>query len=153
MLGLVVFSALLAPALTLAAPGQAASDPCAAIAGQTFADPALVISCQKSFPFSEKLRQNVMTVVSRYALWLVVISYGVDHNLSVFNFYTFEEFYLNSPPPFQESTSNINATLKKLSTEKFAVRYSAPINPTHIVDMFKRRTTTLISPSTTSRRR
>ena len=74
MLGLVVFSALLAPALTLAAPGQAASDPCAAIAGQTFADPALVIACQKSFPFSEKLRQNVMTVVSLF--FVVVLWYS-----------------------------------------------------------------------------
>ncbi|KZV63396.1 hypothetical protein PENSPDRAFT_669711 [Peniophora sp. CONT] len=106
MLGLAIFGALLAPTLTLAVPGQTASDPCATIAGQTFADPALVIACQKSFAFNETLRRNVMTVVS-----------------DVFNFYTFEEFYLKSPPPFQESTSNINQTLKQLSTERFATDY------------------------------
>ncbi|VDB83219.1 unnamed protein product [Peniophora sp. CBMAI 1063] len=106
MLGQAFVGALLAAALATAAPGPAAADPCAAVAGQTFADPATVIACQKSFPFNETLRQNVMTVVS-----------------NVFNFYTFEEYYLKSPPPFQESTVNINQTLKKLSTEKFATDY------------------------------
>ncbi|KZV63402.1 hypothetical protein PENSPDRAFT_211766 [Peniophora sp. CONT] len=106
MLGLAIFSALLASSLTLAAPDQGVSDPCTAIAGLNFTDPALVIVCQKSFPFNETLRQNVMSVVS-----------------NVFNFYTFEEFYLRSPPPFQESTANINQTLKELSTETFATDY------------------------------
>lgn len=91
--------------LALGAPSPAA-DPCAEIAGLTFTLPALALACEKSFPFNETLRQNVLTTVSR-----------------VFDFYTFEDYYLNSPPPFQESTINIRAELSKLNTTKFAVRF------------------------------
>jgi len=44
------------------------------------------------------------------------------HHDSVFDFYTFEDYYLDSPPPFQESTINIRDALKQLSTQAFAVR-------------------------------
>lgn len=71
MLGLTIVGALLAPALTLAAPSPTVSDPCAEIAGLAYADPALVIACQKSFAFNETLRQNVMTVVSKCVLYLL----------------------------------------------------------------------------------
>ncbi|KAI0267449.1 hypothetical protein BC834DRAFT_78050 [Gloeopeniophorella convolvens] len=84
----------------------AASDPCVKVAGLTFADPAEVIACQKSFPFNETLRQNVLSVVSR-----------------VFDFYTFEDFYLNSPPPFQESTTNIRAELARINATKYPTDY------------------------------
>jgi hypothetical protein len=60
MLGL-TFGAL----LLLAARAAIASDPCTKIAGKTFVAPADAIACQKSFPFNETLRQNVMAVVSR----------------------------------------------------------------------------------------
>jgi len=80
-------------------------DPCIKIAGLSFVDPADAIACQKSFPFDEELRQNVMTVVSR-----------------VFNFFTFEDFCLNSPPPFQESTKNIRAEIARINSTKYAVR-------------------------------
>ena len=72
----------------LLATATATSDPlaCVKVAGLQIADPADAIACQKSFPFNETLRQNVFSVVSR-----------------VFDFYTFEDFYLNSPSPFQES--------------------------------------------------
>ncbi|KAH9077631.1 hypothetical protein EDB83DRAFT_2514346 [Lactarius deliciosus] len=43
----------------------AASDPCVHVAGLQFADPADAIACQKSFPFNETLRQNVLSVISR----------------------------------------------------------------------------------------
>ena len=88
--------------LASAAPTQ--QDPCAKIAGLRFVDPADALACQKSFPFDETLRQNVLSVVSR-----------------VFDFYTFEDFYLNSPPPFQESTTDIRAQLSRINTTKYAV--------------------------------
>ncbi|KAH8112345.1 hypothetical protein DFH11DRAFT_1511719 [Phellopilus nigrolimitatus] len=84
----------------LAAP--TADDPCAAIAGQTFVVPAKALACLKSFPFNETLRQNVLQTVSR-----------------VFDFYTFEDFYLNSPPPFQESTANIRAELARINVTEY----------------------------------
>ncbi|KAH9169337.1 hypothetical protein EDB89DRAFT_1854571 [Lactarius sanguifluus] len=84
----------------------AASDPCVKVAGLPFADPADAIACQKSFPFNETLRQNVLSVVSR-----------------VFDFYTFENFYLNSPPPFQESTTNIRADIARINATHYATDY------------------------------
>lgn len=84
-----------------------AGDPCAAIAGKTFVPPAAALACYKAFPFNETLRQNVLNNVAR-----------------VFDFYTFEDYYLNSPPPFQESTNNIRATLVKLNTTKYQVALS-----------------------------
>ncbi|CDO74428.1 hypothetical protein BN946_scf184880.g2 [Trametes cinnabarina] len=84
----------------LAAPATAAAapDPCAKIAGKTFSRPADALACMKSFPFNETLRQNVLTVISR-----------------VFDFYTFEDYYLNSPPPFQDSTTNIRADIARIN--------------------------------------
>lgn len=104
-----VLSGLVALASFLLAPAIAAtvtttSDPCAKIANQTFSVPADALACLKSFPFNETLRQNVLTVVSR-----------------VFDFYTFEDFYLNSPPPFQESTTNIRADLSRINSTKYEV--------------------------------
>lgn len=58
------------------------NDPCVKIAGHAFVDSADALACLKSFPFSETLRQNVLSVVSR-----------------VFDFYTFEIFYSEYPPP------------------------------------------------------
>ena len=80
-------------------------DPCIKIAGLTFVDPADAIACQRSFPFDEELRQNVIDVVSR-----------------VFDFFTFEDFYLNSPPPFQESTTDIRAEIARINSTEYAVR-------------------------------
>ncbi|KAJ3552372.1 hypothetical protein NM688_g4185 [Phlebia brevispora] len=84
----------------------ARADPCASIAGQTFVKPADALACMKSFPFNETLRQNVITVISR-----------------VFDFYTFEDFYLNSPPPFQASTANIRAEITKINITDFETDY------------------------------
>ncbi|KAH9169340.1 hypothetical protein EDB89DRAFT_1908637 [Lactarius sanguifluus] len=84
----------------------AASDPCVQVAGIQFVDPADAIACQKSFPFNETLRQNVLSVISR-----------------VFDFYTFENFYLNSPPPFQESTTNIRAEIARINSTHYATDY------------------------------
>ncbi len=94
-----LLSGLLAtPAATVA------SDPCVKVAGLPFVDPADAMACQKSFPFNETLRQNVVSVVSR-----------------VFDFYTFEDFYSNSPPPFQESTMNIRAEIERIKSTHYAV--------------------------------
>lgn len=99
-----LFTALFALVpLSFAAKGP--PDPCAAIAGQAFVQPADALACLKSFPFNETLRQNVLT-----------------HNIArVFDFYTFEDYYLDSPPPFQESTANIRAGLAKINTTKYKV--------------------------------
>lgn len=100
-----VLSVVAAEAL-FARAAPAAADPCAAFAGQAFVVPAQALACLKSFPFNETLRQNVLTVISR-----------------VFDFYTFEDFYLNSPPPFQESTTNIRADIARINSTKFEVRW------------------------------
>jgi len=89
------------PLLAGAAPS---ADPCAKIAGMAFVPPADVLACYKSFPFNETLRQNVMTNMAR-----------------VFDFFTFEDYYYDSPPPFQESTVDIRTTVAKLSKQKFKV--------------------------------
>ncbi|KAJ7151448.1 hypothetical protein C8R43DRAFT_1005222 [Mycena crocata] len=85
----------------------AAGDPCAAIAGQAFVHPADALACLKSFPFNETLRQNVLT----------------DNIARVFDFFTFEDYYLDSPPPFQESTVDIRAGLVKINNTKYATDY------------------------------
>ncbi|KAI9513435.1 hypothetical protein F5148DRAFT_5147 [Russula earlei] len=81
-------------------------DPCAKIGGLTFVDPADAIACQRSIPFNETVRQNVMSVVSR-----------------VFDFYTFEDFYLESGPPFPETSTNIRKHLKLFNEKKYATDY------------------------------
>lgn len=101
-----VLSVLCFSPATNAAPGAGKADPCAKFAGQQFVVPADALACLKSFPFNETLRQNVLTNIAR-----------------VFDFFTFEEFYLNSPPPFQESTTNIRADIARINRTKFAVRH------------------------------
>ena len=80
-------------------------DPCAKIAGNAFVSVSDALACQRFFPFNETLRQNVMSVVSK-----------------VFDFYTFEDYYLDSPPPFQESTVDIRAQLARISSMQYTVR-------------------------------
>lgn len=106
MLSLVQISAVAAATAISAANAAvvARADPCASFAGQTFVKPADALACLKSFPFNETLRQNVIATVS-----------------GVFDFYTFEDFYLKSPPPFQESTANIRAEIARINTTKFEV--------------------------------
>ncbi|KAJ7481527.1 hypothetical protein FB451DRAFT_1236280 [Mycena latifolia] len=89
-----------------------AGDPCAVIAGQAFVHPADALACLKSFPFNETLRQNVLT----------------NNIARVFDFFTFEDYYLNSPPPFQESTANIRAGLARINTTKYATDYDFNID-------------------------
>lgn len=85
-------------------PIYAAADPCAKIAGKTFVIPADAMACQKAFPFNETLRQNVLTNIAR-----------------VFDLFTFENYYLNSPLPFRESTTNIRATLARINRTRYQV--------------------------------
>ena len=87
-----------------AAPPPHRHDPCAEVAGQHFVDPGDAMACQKSFPFNETLRQNVLSVISR-----------------VFDFYTFEDFYLHPPPPFQDSTTDIRAEIRRINCTRYAV--------------------------------
>ena len=97
-------SALLSASTTLAQ----GADPCASFAGQSFVVPAQALACLKSFPFNDTLRQNVISVIS-----------------GVFDFYTFEDFYLDSPPPFQESTANIRAIIAHINNTHYEVCMSS----------------------------
>jgi len=81
-----------------------ATDPCSKIGGKIFVSPVDVLACEKSFSFNETLRQNVLTNIAR-----------------VFDFFTFEHYYLNSPPPFQGSTIDIRQALAKINTTKYNV--------------------------------
>lgn len=99
IIGLAAFSL---PRFSIA--GSSASDPCATVGGKTYAPPADVIACQKSFPFNETLRQNVLNNIAR-----------------VLDFFTFEDFYLNSPPPFEESTTDIRADLARINSTTYEV--------------------------------
>nr|GAT43444.1 predicted protein [Mycena chlorophos] len=102
---LAVAFAFVAP-LAVAA-SSAARDPCAAVAGKDFVLPADALSCLKSFPFNETLRQNVLT----------------NNVARVFDFFTFEFYYLDSPAPFQESTANIRAELARINTTHYETDY------------------------------
>jgi hypothetical protein len=121
---------------TFAAPTH--DDPCAKIAGRIFVDPADALACLKSFPFNETLRQNVLSVVS-----------------GVFDFYTFEDFYLNSPPPFQESTTNIRSQIKRINSSSYAVSAFPTLSKgiPLIICLHSRPTMTLTKISSTSQRR
>ncbi|KAF8579069.1 hypothetical protein K439DRAFT_1638297 [Ramaria rubella] len=101
--GLATLSAIAAPNTNVRA---TAEDPCAKVAGNTFSPPADALACLKAFPFNETIRQNVIATVS-----------------GVFDFYTFEDYYLNIAPPFQESTANIRAELKRINTTKYATDF------------------------------
>ncbi|KAH8994242.1 hypothetical protein EDB92DRAFT_1850975 [Lactarius akahatsu] len=93
-------------AVLSAASTALSAHPCVKIAGIPYVDPADAIACQKSFLFNETLRQNVLSVVSR-----------------VFDFYTFEDFYVNSPPPFEESTKDIRAEIARINATQYATDY------------------------------
>ena len=99
-----LLSALLGRGLLATATATVTSDPCRKIAGLEFADPVDVVACQKSFHFNETLRQNILTVVSR-----------------AFDFYTYEDYYLDSPPPFQESTTDIRAEIARINGSLYEV--------------------------------
>jgi hypothetical protein len=80
-----------------------ATDPCVKIAGSLFATPADTLSCLRSFPFNETLRQNILSIVSR-----------------VINFYTFEHYYPEFTPPFPNNV-NIRAELSRINSTSYAV--------------------------------
>src|SRR5260370_29664137 len=104
---LFIHSGLLSPlgrGLLATATTTVTSDPCRKIAGLQFADPVDVMACQKSFQFNETLRQNILNVVSR-----------------VFDFYTFQDYYLDYPPPFHESTTDIRAEIARINGSLYAV--------------------------------
>jgi hypothetical protein len=80
-----------------------APDPCVTIAGSLFATPTDTLSCLRSFPFNETLRQNILSIVSR-----------------VIDFYTFEPYYPELTPPFTNNI-NIRAELFRMNSTSYAV--------------------------------
>jgi hypothetical protein len=117
---------------SLAAPTS--GDPCVQVAGKAFVDPADALACLQSFPFSEDLRQNVLSVVS-----------------GVFDFYTFEIFYPNSPAPFQDSTIDLRAQIQRINSTQYEVSaFPTPSKaPPLIVCFHPRPIMTLIETSMT----
>jgi hypothetical protein len=91
-------------AIQAARSAPATDDPCAKIAGKTYALPRDVQACYRSFPFNETIRQNVLSVVSR-----------------VFDFYTFEDYYDKLPDPFHGSTVDIRATIDRINKTEYDV--------------------------------
>jgi len=123
---------------SLAAPAPDSPDPCELVAGKAFVDPTDALACLKSFPFSETLRQNVMSVVSR-----------------VFDFYTFEIFYSGFPPPFDDSTTDIRAQIQRINSTQYEVStFPTPSKAPPLMDCFHPRPImTLIETSMTSQTR
>lgn len=80
------------------------SDPCAAIAGKAFVVPSQALACLKSFSYNETIKANVMTNAER-----------------VTDFFSFEPFYKNSPPPFEESTVQIRDEFSRIRNTKYDV--------------------------------
>ncbi|KAH7090052.1 hypothetical protein BKA62DRAFT_745520 [Auriculariales sp. MPI-PUGE-AT-0066] len=88
------------------------TDPCAAIAPKLpYVAPAEALACMRSFSFNQTLRQNILANAN-----------------GVLNFFTFEPYYLNSPPPFQESTINIRAELLRMSLQHYATDYDFSVD-------------------------
>ncbi|KZT64325.1 hypothetical protein DAEQUDRAFT_39563 [Daedalea quercina L-15889] len=82
-------------------------DPCATIAGLTFVPPADARACLNYFPFNETLRQNVLDVVSK-----------------VFDFYTFEDYYLAPVPEFGQPAVEIRDELARINSTVYASDYA-----------------------------
>ena len=102
---LALFSHAILPSHALPLDG----DPCARVGGRPFVIPSEALACFKSFPFNETLRQNILTNVAR-----------------VLDFFTFEEFYRDSPPPFEDSTVNIRAEISRINTTHYEVHAYLP---------------------------
>ncbi|EJD39295.1 hypothetical protein AURDEDRAFT_153882 [Auricularia subglabra TFB-10046 SS5] len=98
-------------AATLAATAPGAADPCAIIAGKSLVPPEQVLACLRSFPFNETIRQNVLANAN-----------------GVLDFFTFEPYYLKSPKPFQESTTDIRKELRRMAKQKYASDYDFNID-------------------------
>jgi hypothetical protein len=77
------------------------TDPCIIIAGKTFVSPADARACLASSPLNDAIRPNVLDIHQK--------------------FYTFENYALNNPPPFQESTVDLRAGVAKVSAAHYRV--------------------------------
>jgi hypothetical protein len=99
----------------------ATTDPCVKVAGKYYVAPADALACMKSFPFNETLRQNLLTTAAR-----------------IMDSFTFENYYLNSPPPFQDSTVDIKAGLAKINTTNYAVSISVFIAVALLIPLLDR---------------
>ncbi|PCH36916.1 hypothetical protein WOLCODRAFT_109384 [Wolfiporia cocos MD-104 SS10] len=95
------------PGVSVAAPASRDVDPCAKIAGQEFVVPADAMACLTYFPFNATLRQNVLDVVSK-----------------VFDFYTFEDYYLEPVPEFQQPAVLIREELARINSTEYNSDYA-----------------------------
>jgi len=108
------FTFLLAAVLqapSLVNPAAIGSDPRAAIAGKDFIVPSQALACLKSFPYNKTIKTNVMANTER-----------------VTDFFSFEPFYKNSPPPFQEPSVQIRDEFSRIRNAKYDV---SPIDAVH----------------------
>jgi hypothetical protein len=82
-------------------------------------DPHDVVSCLKSFPFREDLRQNVMAVAE-----------------SVMDFYTFETTAISSPSPFEDTKVDIRQEFQRIKTQYYDTDYDFNIDLYFTVNRF-----------------
>lgn len=103
-------AAVLLPISSIASsPEVREDDPCAKIAGKPYIAPADARACLNYFPFNETLRQNVLEVVSK-----------------VFDFYTFEDYYLAPVPEFGQPAVNIREELARINSSTYEVCIACP---------------------------
>jgi hypothetical protein len=74
-------------------------------------DPHDVVSCLKSFPFREELRQNVMAVAE-----------------SVIDFYTFETTAISSPSPYEDTKIDLRQEFERIKTQHYDTDYEFNID-------------------------
>ncbi|KAG8693372.1 hypothetical protein FRC08_009167, partial [Ceratobasidium sp. 394] len=86
------------PAVALATAVPRAVDPCKQIANKVWVKPSEANACLSYFKFDTKLRNNVITVVSR----------------TFKQFHTSTEFHRNMPAPFKDDTVDLLAELGKI---------------------------------------
>lgn len=86
---------------------SAQDDPCAAVAGKPYVSPAAFRACEKSFPYNETLKANVLTNAAKL----------LD------NFFSFVDYYKDSPAPFEESTSDIYGEIARINSTTYEVRF------------------------------
>ncbi|KAH7099194.1 hypothetical protein BKA62DRAFT_807097 [Auriculariales sp. MPI-PUGE-AT-0066] len=88
------------------------TDPCALIAPKLpYVLPSEALACMRSFAFNETLRQNVLANAN-----------------GVLNLFTFEPYYLHSPPRFQESTVDIRGELRRMSKKSYRTDYDFSVD-------------------------
>lgn len=79
------------------------SDPCAAIANQTYVVPSKLTACLNSFAFNATLRDNIVDVVSK-----------------TLNFHASTNYQIWAPPPFFDVHVDVQSELKRIKRTSYS---------------------------------